>query len=148
MRDPHDWNSWDNYLEIHDKRVEEHPFVLENSLSWTFIGDADRPEAIVLEGGLICNRGVVIRVLKALDCRQAHGRLEVRGRLYEYNAHFAGHHNILRYDNSHLDEPNDFHRHLFDLATGQEVDLSHITRAAMPTLAGFVAEVAALVEAG
>ncbi|MGI8827602.1 MAG: hypothetical protein ACR2JC_18620 [Chloroflexota bacterium] len=62
-----------------------------------------------------------------------------------YNAYFWGRHNILRYDNGHLDAPEEFHRHDFDLKTGAENPVKKITRQDMPTLAEFMTEVANLV---
>lgn len=140
MSDPHDWNSWDNYRLIHDARLSNHPFVEDTSLlQWTIAGDP--PRSISLEGTIICARGVAVRVYKLLDAREAHGQLEIRGTHYAYNASLAGQGNILRYDNGHRDVPDEFHRHVFDLTTGQELSRDIISRNDMPTLAGFLDEV-------
>lgn len=148
MSDPHDWNSWDNYQTIHEKVLEEHAFILENLLEWTYLED---PLLLILGGHLICSHNVVVSVSKVLETRQGpRGRLEVRGWKYAYNAFFAGRHNILRYDNTHAAETvpeQEFHRHTFDLETGAELPTTRLHRHEMPALSAFLDEVAAVVEA-
>ncbi|HEY1298132.1 MAG TPA: DUF6516 family protein [Chloroflexota bacterium] len=147
MSDPHDWNSWDNYQTIHEKVLDEHTFIFENLLEWTYLED---PLLLVLSGHLICDHNVIVAVSKVLETRLGpRDRLEVRGWKYSYNAFFAGRHNILRYDNTHADEPPDqeFHRHAFDLKSGTELPTTRLHRRDMPVLSSFLDEVAALVEA-
>jgi len=120
--------------------------VLENRLEWDVIS----PDYITLSGELICAEGVIVSVVKVLETRtNSRGRLEVRGWKYAYNAYFAGRHNILRYDNTHAEETqpdHEFHRHAFDLETGQPQDVALLHRHEMPLLSAFLDEVAALVE--
>lgn len=144
MSDPHDWNSWENYLHIHESRLAEHPFVRESLLAWTAIGDPVR--SLSLDGTIVCTGGILVSVHKVLDARSVHGHLEVRGTRYAYNAYLPQQWNILRYDNGHADA-NEFHRHEFDLATGVEHRRDVITRAEMPTLADFLTEVQEMVGA-
>ncbi len=145
MNDPHNWNSWDNYLAIHEKRMQEHPFVLENHLVWEFVGEPKSPDAILLNGIVICARSVIVTVSNSLETRIVGRRLEVRGSFYAYNAHFVSHHNILRYDNGHMETPEEFHRHQFDLETGQETSRAIIPKSQVPVLADFFSEVASIV---
>lgn len=90
---------------------------------------------------IICRSGIVIDVTKHLDVRRGRHHDEVRGILYRYHAHVRGGHNILRYDNQHDDAPDEFHRHEFDLATGQERSRLTIEREQMLTLIEMVSEV-------
>lgn len=146
MSDPHDWNSWENYLMIHDKRLEAHPFVLEPHLEWTFIGGRPHPDLILLSGFVVCHLDVLVRVEKTLETRIIKPqRLQVRGRWYAYNAYFAGRHNILRYDNGHAEHPDEFHRHQYDLQTGKEISRIIIEKHQLPVLADFFTEVATIV---
>ena len=63
MSDPHDWNTWENYLIVHERRMQLHPFVLEDYLAWEMVGDPSAPELITLAGIVICQMGVIVRVL-------------------------------------------------------------------------------------
>ncbi len=146
MSDPHNWNTWENYLMIHEKRMQLHPFVLEDHLTWAMIGDPVAPVLITLEGIVICQANVIVRVDKTLETRLlANQRLQVRGSFYAYNAYFAGRHNILRYDNGHMDTPEEFHRHLFDLETGVEIRKDILVQQQIPVLADFFTEVAQMI---
>lgn len=146
VSDPHDWNTWENYLMIHEKRMQLHPFVLEDHLAWEIVGDPSAPELITLAGIVICQMSVIVRVDKTLETRLiGNQRLQVRGLFYAYNAYFAGRHNILRYDNGHMEPPEEFHRHQFDLETGVETRKDILEQRQIPVLADFFTEVAQLI---
>ncbi len=146
MSDPHDWNTWENYLIVHERRMQLHPFVLEDHLDWEMVGDPSAPELITLAGIVICHMRVIVRVDKTLETRLlANQRLQVRGLFYAYNAYFAGRHNILRYDNGHMETPEEFHRHEFDQETGAEIRRDVLEKCEIPVLADFFSEVAQLV---
>lgn len=84
-------------------------------------------------------KGVEVDVTKFLETRPVgKGRMQVRGFSYCYNAHIAGKHNVLRYDNNHDFE--DYHRHVFDINTGSEIKRIPIKRSELPTLAEFLDE--------
>lgn len=145
MSDPHDWNTWEKYLGTHEKRMQEHPFVVEDRLEWILRGDPEDPEFVSLTGTVVCHQDVHVRVDKLLATRRTRGgRLQVRGLAYAYNVYFVGRHNVLRYDNGHADAPHEFHRHEFDLETGVEVSRQILERREMPVLADFLTEVAEL----
>ena len=55
-------------------------------------------------------------------------------RLYRYNAFLPGGHNVLRYDNGHYQKDDEYHRHEFDLATGEEISRRVITRLEFPVM--------------
>ena len=146
MSDPHGWNTWENYLIIHERRMQSHPFVLEDHLEWSSIGDPLAPKLLTLAGIVTCRMGVEVRVDKTLETRLiGNQRLQVRGLYYAYNSYFAGRHNILRYDNGHMETPEEFHRHQFDLETGIEVRKDILEKHQVPVLAHFFTEVAELV---
>jgi Family of unknown function (DUF6516) len=148
MGDPHDWNSWDKYSFIHDKRLAEHAFVREWDLGWRLPQSADGTVLYAkLEGKVLCHGDVSVTVYKLLETRYfGHRRaLQVRGAEYSYNAHLVGKDNLLRYDNGHDEDPTAFHRHEFDPETGRQLRLDHLKRDDMPTLADFLDEVARMV---
>ena len=147
MSDPHDWKSWDNYLLIHEKRLGDTSFVREPRLAWRFAHSPDGTvNSIKLEGTVQCHSDVSVTVYKRLYARySARGVLQVRGAEYSYNAQVTGKFTILRYDNGHQEDPADFHRHEFDLETGEPLPMQHLKRDDMPTLADFLDEVARMV---
>jgi hypothetical protein len=141
--DRHDWNSYENYVQVFEARVESHPFV-----------DRGRPHTIAFEfyefegdlllemaGQIYCRKNVVLEVTKYFDTRRTRGgRLQVRCFSYRYNASIAGKHNLLRYDNGHdLDE---YHRHRYDLETGELVAFDMLTRNEFPVLSEILDELA------
>jgi hypothetical protein len=148
VTDRHGWNSWENYRALHEKRVTEHPFVLDHIFEWTIVGDRDFPDQIQLSGQIFCEEGVHLHVTKMLATRVRNNRLQVQAERYSYNAFFVGRHNILRYDNGHLESPDEFHRHLFDVKTGEEIERTLLTRDRLPLLHEILTEVQGLVTAG
>lgn len=89
----------------------------------------------------MCLGGVAIEVVKDYDVRQHRGFEEVRTAIYRYTAHVPGQGNILRYDNMHAGSPDEFHRHLYDLATWTESSRTVLTREEMPTFVEILDEV-------
>lgn len=147
--DRHGWNSYDNYREVHERRLEAHPFV-----------DHDRTEPLkfdfyeingeiwlVVEGIIYCKHGVVLEVTKWLETRlsgRRYQQIQVRGAFYRYNAHLAGRHTILRYDNSH--DPDEYHVHRYDLRTGAIIDRRSLTRNEFPHISEVLDELQSLYE--
>jgi len=141
--DRHDWNSYENYVEIHETRLESHPFVDHSRAStvafefYEFEGDL----FMVMDGEIYCQKNVVLEVTKYFDTRRTRsGRLRVRCFSYRYNASIAGKHNLLRYDNGHdLDE---YHRHRYDVDSGELVAFDILTRNEFPVLSKILDELA------
>ena len=46
QKDPHDWNTRDHYITIHESRLREHPFVVNDTLAFT-----DEGEGVILLRG-------------------------------------------------------------------------------------------------
>src|SRR5574341_461272 len=92
--DPHNWNSYEHYRAIHEKRLAEHPFVDEsqtNTIEFTF-QEFDGVAFLTIEGRVFCKRGIVLEVWKLLETRRT-GRnqvLGVRAVGYLYNAWIPG----------------------------------------------------------
>ena len=94
---------------------------------------------------MVCRGGVEINVRKLLDARVRAGRVEVRGLKYNYHARIFGDgvgRNVLRYDSGHAHTPGVFHRHEYDLETGED-RLTMLTREEFPVLSEVVDELAA-----
>ena len=142
-KDRHGWNSYENYREVHEARLTTHPFV-----------DHSRPDTVafeffkfegelvmVMDGEICCRRGVILEVTKYFNTRRNRaGRLQVRCFSYRYNASIGGKHNVLRYDNGH--ELDEYHRHVFDVATGGLLLMEYLTRNEFPLLSEVLDELA------
>lgn len=134
--DPHNWNSLDNYRFLHEKHLAQHPLVLREG--WTLeIEVTSRPllpyDYIKLTGIVVCLNRLVLEITKEgdLDRTQTH---RVRMSRFRYNAHFPKGENVLRYDNMHSDEPDVYHRHVFDPDTGEQISFRTLTRAQFPVM--------------
>lgn len=95
---------------------------------------------------MVCRGGVEIEVAKTLRVRLRSGQVEVRGRKYKYHARvYEGGtgKNVLRYDSGHAHTPGVFHRHEYDLETGED-RLSTLSREEFPVLSEMVDELAAM----
>lgn len=93
---------------------------------------------------MACRGGVEVQVKKLLDVRMRAGQVEVRGVTYNYHARvFAGRsgRNILRYDSGHAHTPGVYHRHEYNLETGED-SLATLSREDFPVLSEMVAELA------
>jgi hypothetical protein len=88
----------------------------------------------------------VVEVDKTYEVRVVRGYKEIRALSYRYTARVPGHGNLLRYDNWHAEAPEEFHRHLYDFATGQQTSLTLMTREAFPVLTEVLDEVQQLAE--
>lgn len=104
------------------------------------------PKAYSCEGVVICRGGVEIEVAKLLQVRVRLGQVEVRGLKYRYHARiFSGGvgRNVLRYDSGHAHTPGVYHRHEYDVDTGED-RLTTLTRDEFPVLSEMVDELAAM----
>lgn len=139
--DPHDWNSYENYKQIHDSRLSTHSFVddsVDSTLEFEFFEWEDYVY-LWIHGDITCKNNVTLRVDKILETRQvARGRIQVRGIYYCYNAHVKGRNNVLRYDNAHVYDG--YHKHVFDADTGKQINREPLTRSQFPTIADVLDE--------
>lgn len=134
-RDPHGWNSLENYAFLHDKRLSEHPLVLPgSSIEVSVFPTPEAPyDAIVIGGLIMCSNGIYPEVQKQGDIDRTPAR-KVRMNLYRYNAWFPGGHNVLRYDNLHKGNDYVYHRHLFDKNTGEEIEFREMAKEEFPVM--------------
>jgi len=144
-KEKHGWNTIDHYQEIHYACLERHPFVDHERQGTTDFHYYDTNFGLVggISGEIYCRKNVVVQVEKYAETRELRGgRLQIRSRWYRYNAHVAGKHVVLRYDNWH--DPDGYHCHVFDIETGDGIAARHMSREEFPTLAEFLSEVAAM----
>ena len=139
----HGWLRFDRYQAIHEGALHRHVFILDDRTTFERFLLEDG-EAIKLAGTVVCNAGIVILVEKYLALRVHRGVEQARAYRYSYNAYIPGRGNVLRYDNAHLDAPDDYHRHEYDLATGEQLRLEILTREQFPTLIEVVDELEAI----
>jgi hypothetical protein len=141
-RDPHDWNSYDHYQTIHEKRLAEHPFVDEsgpNTVEFVFI----KLGGILFlrqRGRVYCKRNVILEVEKEFETRRRGNVLQVRGVRYRYVAWVENDGRVLRYHNLHAD-PNEYHHRAFDPITDQEILYERLIRVQFPTFSEVLDEI-------
>lgn len=115
----------DKYLEIHSQHIEhldKAGYVLAKSLP------VEKMRHEFLMNGIIhCPGEIVISVKKRLAIRGYDGSMPiVISTKYEYNISIKGIHNLFRYDNTHPGNAgypghaDPFHKHTFDIETGEE----------------------------
>lgn len=133
-RDPHGWNSYENYLAVHEKCMESfsHYFVEWDSLLFTPLP----PSGVSLTGSIYCHGGLVLHVEKTLE---VNNRKQVRGLKYRCQAQFADppSREIFRYDNAHdyPEHPDSFHKLVFSPISWKPVfPPKHIGIDSWPTL--------------
>ena len=118
--DPHDWNSWDNYRNVHNRRLSEHSFVV--GFSDTLVFKLSETEATLrLDGFIECQGSVLLEVTKEFDLRyDGNGRMYVRCYRYRYIGLVPGSHVLLKYHNLHND-PNQYVQRVYDPSGGAEL---------------------------
>lgn len=116
QRDPHDWNTWDHYLTIHESRLSQHPFVVSDTLAFTNEGEG----VILLRGAVQCQKNVLLDVGKWFETRFSGNNLRIRCHTYVYIGWLRGEHLLLKYHNIHRDR-DEYHHRIYDPATGVEV---------------------------
>jgi hypothetical protein len=148
MPDRHDWNNWDNYLNVHDSFLNSRGHFIEmNDLDFIFSSSA-----VFWEGVLYCRDGIEIHVTKAQAVQFRGGRAEVKTESYSYHALKRTDEGdiiqMLRYDNAHP-HPNHLtghHKHIFDAEGNEILPVLHVGVEGWPTLGAFIDEVIALWE--
>ena len=131
--DPHGWNSFHNYVIIHEKLLSEHPF-LDYSLPSTIIFREDRSEGIPrirAEGVGYCRRDVILEFEKRLDIRYRGNILQVRAYSYIYVARIEGVGLVLKYHNHHANPAAYIHR-AYNPLTGEQILYEELTRLQFP----------------
>ena len=133
---PHNWNSLDNYRFLHRKHLGTHPLVRPNGYRLS-IEVIDLPHSsydrIILRSEIACTNGLLLEITKFGDLDRTSAR-RVRMYRYRYNVHFPRGENVLRYDNMHVEEPDVYHRHVFDPETGDQTSFTTMTRAQFPVM--------------
>ena len=127
-KDPHDWNSWDNYQTVHDIRLNEHPFVIDDTLVFS----QESEGVISLRGTILCQKSVVLEVEKWFESRYSGQTLRVRCRIYRYIAWRPGGYLLLKYHNLHRNS-NEYHHRVYDPDTGREIFHEALERYQFPT---------------
>ena len=143
--DPHGWNSWDNYRNVHERRLTEHHFVISYQDSLVFqIPDDDGP--ILLDGFVTCRNDVQLHVTKKLAVDHDNsGRRFVRCFSYRYIGVVPGSHILLKYHNLHDDSDEYIHR-VYDPRNGVELFNETLRRDQFPTFPEVLDELAYLAQ--
>lgn len=137
MAGRHDWNSWDHYRQIHERRLQDFgDFIEQNALEWL-----ETAYVVTCEGSLRCRGGFKIDVEKLLDVDLRGGRPFVRTRRYSYHVYRPPDVNLFRYDNFHVhpEHPDSHHRHIYE-PTGQRAVVEWVGEHRWPTLGDVIGE--------
>ncbi|MBI4202437.1 MAG: hypothetical protein HY532_04910 [Chloroflexi bacterium] len=144
--DPHDWNSIDHYMTIHEKRLAEHPFVdqdIPNTLLFEEI-DGGVP-FLLLRGELYCHSRIVLEVEKVFELRRGGNRPQMRGVIYKYVGYARGGNLLLKYHNLHEDPDIYIHR-AYDPRIGRQLLYEELSREQFPTFTEVLDEMEQLVQ--
>lgn len=141
MSSKHGANSWDDYLNVHQRRIADFigHFIIEDRVEF------NRTASQVLwEGEILCAGGIEIHVRKRQLIRYRHGRPWVHTVDYSYQVMRREARHVtpmFRYDNAaHYDHPDAHHRHQFD-ANGREIlPATHVGESGWPTLGDVIEE--------
>ena len=143
----HEWNSFENYRELHEKYLKTHPVVESHDVQIEAY-KVDGETFVVVHGTVRCRNGVVLEVEKYAEC-EARGsrssRLWVRTFSFRYNVHIPGKCTVLRYDNGHGEDFDEYHAHPYDKDVGEAVKAGkQISRDEMPHLSEVLDEIDSL----
>jgi hypothetical protein len=146
--DPHDWNSLDTYLHIHDSYLQQFVddgFIIEHDLTPTMLRNLRR---LLIRGRIRCQHGLFLEVIKELEVENRNGKLYVRTEQYNYHAGVEGDENrpIFRYDNAHPYQGHGdaHHKHCFDYEVWQSImPPEWVGRDGWPHLSDAIAELRA-----
>jgi len=126
--DPHGWNSLDNYIQVHERRIADfiaEGFIINDGL----VRDWPTPHTILIKGRNYCDHGLFLDVEKYLEVIDSgSGSKWVRTDTYGYLGGIEGDQDraIFRYDNFHVYEREGHrdahHRHRFEHDTWQEIE--------------------------
>jgi len=121
--DPHGWNSLENYLHVHHRRLNEFRdhFVVGDNLSYELVD----LHTFAIKGRVHCEHGLFLQVDKTLEINDTG---QVRTLRYSYHAGVAGDRDrpIFRYDNFHPytreGHQDEHHKHRFNQHTWEETE--------------------------
>lgn len=141
MSSKHGANSWDDYLNVHQRRIGDFigHFIVDDGLEFTRTASQ-----VLWEGVIRCVDGIEVHVHKRQVLNDRRGRPWVRTVDYSYQVIRRQGHAVVpffRYDNAdHFDHPDAHHRHGFD-ANGREVHPAvHVGADGWPTLGDVLEE--------
>ncbi len=129
--DPHDWNTWDHYRNIHERRISEHPFIdhsTPNTLKFLETGDEG---VLSLQGRVYCFQSVALEMEKWYESQYFGHLRKVRCYSYRYAAWVQGGHRVLRYHNVHRNDA-EYHHRVFNPLTGEEAGYERLFRYQFP----------------
>ncbi len=108
MANKHGWNDLEDYLHVLRRVLDDHPFVIDDTLTIQ-----SSPDGGLIEGKVFCHGDVVVDVRKRYEVRRRSSQNQARTVRYSYNARYEGGRSILRYDNSHVrsHDPTRHHKH-------------------------------------
>ena len=130
--DPHGWNSYENYLIVHEKSLAEHPFIDESRPNTIKFEDAEfQSELPKISGQCFCQRGVIVEVTKEFETRYVGNILQVRAYSYIYVARIEGVGLVLKYHNHHANPAAYIHR-AYNPETGEQILYEELTRSQFP----------------
>jgi hypothetical protein len=127
-----DWNLYEDYKRIHERKLAGYSFILGSSQAFNEI-EWDGRLFVVYEGEFALPEGMTLQVTKAFETKRmgpGRGSLYVRGFSYRYNAHIRGKHTVLRYDNN--DDFDDYHGHWWNKETGELLKRRSMSRDEFP----------------
>jgi len=133
------WQALNDYLHVQERHWEDWSFFIEQNTIVPIVGTWE----LTLSGSLMCQKGIILDVLKVLDINDQH---QVLGLDYSYHARISGRNDqpIFRYDNSHvhaeLMHPDAFHKHIFSPFTGRELAIEWIGRDYWPFMHEIIEE--------
>lgn len=140
-REKHNWLELDRYVLIHRQKLATRPFVIADGTTFTRYAGGGA-EFVRCAGVLTCRNEVRIAVTKLMATRMIRAQLQVRSIHFNYHVtqrRGGRTNNLLRYDNSHVDTPDEYHHHLYDPRTGEQTR-TILTREQFPDLAEVVDE--------
>lgn len=141
MSSKHGPNSWDDYLNVHERRIADFlgHFILDDRVEFTRTASQ-----VLWEGELMCAGGIEVHVHKRQVIHYRQGRPWVRTVDYSYQVirRQGGQVTpLFRYDNAeHHDHADAHHRHQFDANGREKLPPAHIGETGWPTLGDVLEE--------
>ncbi len=131
--DPHEWNTWDHYQTIHERRIAGHDFINHSKPNTLVFTEYEDEGVLALEGEIYCSGDVVLEVEKWFAIRYFGSLRKVRCFSYRYVAFVRGGNSLLRYHNVHSND-DDYHHRVFNPETGEQVLYERLERYQFPLL--------------
>ncbi len=82
--DPHDWNTWDHYRNIHERRISEHPFIDPSTPNTLKFLETGYEGVLSLQGRVYCFRSVALEVEQWYESQYFGHLRKVRCYSYRY----------------------------------------------------------------